>query len=234
MTTRRTESLLEGLHPQGPLPREAHRAELEAELLAGYDKRYSRPTATHRLRWASLISAAVLLLGVLAAAKAPAEYAESLGQRIEVSSPQGGTLPQGAELARIVEEGLAPGLGRPGTRTEVNVEVLQLGSGVRVLRIDVWGDGRKDLIQTLRGRIPALANANLKVIPLEGKVRTSLAGLLGHRMLRLRASPEVVAAARTALREQIGRGETGTTVEVDVQEEHGKQRVIVRMRRVSP
>jgi len=234
MTTRRTESLLEGLHPRGPQPHEAHRAELERELLADYDKRYAKPTATHRLRWVSLLSAAVLLLGVLAAAKAPAEYAESLGQRIEVSSPAGGTLPQGAELARIVEEGLAPGLGRPGTRSEVNVEVIQLGSGARVLRVDVWGDGRKDLIQTLRGRIPALANATLKVIPLEGKVRTSLAGLLGRRMLRLHASPEVVEAARTALREQIGRGDSATTVEVDVQEEGGKRRVLVRMRRVSP
>ena len=231
MTTRRTESLLEGLHPQGPQPRAGHEAGLERSLLADYDKRYSRPTATHRLRWASLISAAVLLLGVLAAAKAPAEYAESLGQRIEVTSAPGEPLPMGAELARLVEEGLAPNLGRSGGRAEVNVDVLQLGSGVRVLRVDVWGDGRKDLIGSLRARIPALAHADVKVIPLEGRVRTSVAGLLGHRMLHLRSRPELIEAARAALRERIGRGDGATSVEVDVEEAGGKKRVIVRVRR---
>ena len=231
MTTRRTESLLEGLHPQGPQPRAEHAAALEKELLADYDKRYRRPTATHRLRWVSVVSAAVLLLGVLAAAKAPAEYAESLGQRIEVTSLPGEPLPRGAELARIVEEGLAPNLGRQGSRTEVNVNVVQLGSGARVLRVDVWGDGRKDLLQALRARIPALAHADVKLIPLEGKVQTSVAGLVGHRMLRLRARPELIEAARAALRERIGRGDAATSVEVDVEEAGGKKRVLIRVRR---
>jgi hypothetical protein len=227
--TRRTETLLTRLQSEGVPPSPAHRDRLEADLMSGYDKRYARPTAAHRRRWIPALAAAALLVGVLGAAKAPAEYAEELGQRIEVRAPPGQPLPRGAELAHVLETGLGPLPARPGARREVNVHVLRSDSG-SMLRVDVWGQRDGDLLASLRERIPALAFADVRVVPLQGRVRTNLAGLVRHRFLRTPANPELLLAARHALEAEIGREGGASTVEVDVEDAGGKRRVLVRIR----
>lgn len=231
--TRRTETLLTRLHPEGEPPQPQHRDRLEADLMSDYDQRFARPTAAHRRRWIPALAAAALLAGVLAAAKAPAEYAEDLGQRIEVRTPPGQPLPGGRELARALEDGLGPPPGGSAARREMNVHLLRLPSGW-LLRVDVWGRRGGDLLATLRQRIPALASADVRVVPLKGHMRTNLAGLIRHRLLRMPARPELLLAAREAIEAEIGAEGGASNVEVDVDDDGGKRRIIVRVRRAGP
>jgi hypothetical protein len=228
MTTR-IEEQLRRLHGEPVAPSAEHRERLERELLAAHEARPRSPAPARRSRWAPLLAAAALLLGVLAAARAPADYAVDVGQRIEVRPAPGAQLPLGPELARVVEEQLSRAPGRDQERREAAVQVLRTPHGQPLLRIDVWGPVAGDLEGALRA-LPSLRDADVRARVLSGRVRTSVAGLLGHRLLRLRSDPAAIEAARAALQRELELDGSKGTVDIEVDDlGPGKQRVRVRV-----
>jgi len=222
------------LFPAGPETSPQHRDGLEQELLAAFDRR--RAARPRRVApWARLAAAAALLLGIFAAARAPAEYPIDVGQHVELQL-QGptrggagfagdGTEPKAeaaiAELQRI----LAGGEGGP---RQVEVRVERRGGATQV-RIDVWGDPRADLPQRLRAAFPS---AEVRVAPITGRVRTSVAGLLRVRLFA--TDPAAIDKLRQDIKAQLAAQGHGGDVDIQVDESGGKRRVTVKVKAVDP
>ena len=189
-----------------------HRDQLESQLLAEYDRRHPQRRRP-RARFAPLLAAAVLLFGIGVAARAPADYAVELGQRIEVHLPEGVELPPQEELRPILRGGAEAG----GGSREIRVQVERRRGEGTILRIDLWGAPIDGIAARLKARLPSLASAPIVVQPLSGRVRTNVAGLLRERLLHGGANPAQVEEARRELEAELRKqGETGkVNLEVD-------------------
>jgi hypothetical protein len=208
-----------------PLVNEAHRARLEGELLAAYDARHGARAPRPLRRWARYATAATFVLCLVTATQVPAEYKVEVGKRLELTLPAGVRPPEnlGERIAETVRTGQA-------RVVDVQVTVRGQPGGESVLRVDVWGDGlMTDAEAAARLRaLPELAGREPVVQRLEGRVRDTLVGALGHRLFRAGASPEEREAARQRLIEELRHREGG---EVDVQVDDDGERVRVKVRK---
>jgi hypothetical protein len=208
----------------------AHRARLEGELLAAYERRMVaspvRPAA--RPVWVRYAPAFAVLLCLVTATRVPAGYKVEVGKRITLVLAPGTPLPErlGGEVAEALRA--------PGARVmDVRVRQLRHGGAPDVLRVDVWGDALADDAEAearLRA-LPGLAGVQVQLERLEGRVHDNLLGALRHRLFRSDASPAERAEARVRLIEELRRVEgNDVNVEVDV-DEGGRTRVRLKKQR---
>ncbi|MBF5041817.1 hypothetical protein FGE12_05400 [Aggregicoccus sp. 17bor-14] len=211
-----------------PAAETAHRVQLEAQLLQAFDRQATR-VPSRRPAWLRYAPAAAVLLCLVTATQVPAGYRVEVGKRISVVLAEDAAPPQ-----RLGEQVVGVLRGPGGRVFEVNLRMLRGSTGVKVLRVDVWGDALPSDAEALEGlrALPALKGAQVGIEPLQGRVRDSLLGALRHGLFRAGASPEERAAARQRLIEELRRREGGDAeVDVQVDEQEGKVRVQQRVRR---
>ena len=230
MTDRELARLLGADAPPPPMD-PAHRARLEGALLTAFD-RGSAPGARRPSRaWMRYATAAACVLCLVTATQVPAGYAVEVGRRVSVVLPEGQPLPERLEYQ--VSGALRT---REAKVVDVSVRrrVVKEGGGPQAVRVDVWGHGLApdaEALARLRA-LPGLGGAQVRLERLEGRVHDTLLGALRHQLFRADATPEAREAARQRLIQELRRVE-GPDAEVDVvvDEETGKQRIRVKVKR---
>ena len=205
-----------------------HRARLEGELLAAYDRRGFAPR-TSRSPWLRYAPAAAILLCLVTATQVPAGYKVEVGRRISIVITPGTQLPR--ELGEQVAEALRT---REARVVDVSVRRKWDERGTERVQVDVFGDALavdEEALARLRA-LPVLAGVKqLRIEQLEGRVHATLLGAMGHRLFLSATSPEAREAARQRLIEEVRRVE-GPGASVDVEEgEPGKRRVRVKVQK---
>jgi hypothetical protein len=216
---------------QTPPPLDAgHRARLEGELLAAYDRRMGVPRVS-RSPWLRYAPAAVILLCLVTATQVPAGYKVEVGRRISLVFAPGTVVPR--ELGEQVAETLRT----QGSRVvDVSVRRKSSAGGGERVQVDVFGDALAvdaEALARLR-TLPLVAGARqVRVEQLEGRVHATLLGAMGHRLFLSATSPEAREAARQRLIEEVRRVEgPGASVDVEVEEGGtGKRRVRVKVQK---
>lgn len=187
-----------------PRPSAGHRDRLEATVLGAYRNRYP----LHR-RWLMMLNPwnraarlamaglAVALLGVGACSTSTTTEVE-MGQKLTI----GLTAKADADFPAI-EADLNRVLSTHAEVEGVNFNLRGVDGRTTVLEIMVWGqdvDAAK-LEAELRKQVPVLADASVKVEPLNGSVRESLLSHFGHEVLGLEM--EVNGETADEIRQQI-------------------------------
>lgn len=225
MTTRPTQDLQHDSRRPAAPPSRAHRAALEAELLARFRALHPKTegrTMTHVAGW-RIAMVGVLLLAAGGASQAPADVAAEIGRRIEVISEA----PLGPEVVRALVAALETG----GREYEVRVLGAPLPDGRLATTVEVFGDtvALEEVAGTIRAKVPALAALPITVAPIERPVRGTLGQAAGALVgVDRRLSPAELKAAIAA---ELEAGAPGARVEVQVEEQEGQRRVRVEVRR---
>lgn len=207
-------------------PSDGHRAALEAELLARWGELHPQSkeerTMVTTMGWRAAVVAGLLAVAG-GASQAPADVKAEIGKRIEVVSDA----PLGPPAVRALVDAFQAG----GRRFEVRVQVHQREVGPAVTTVDLFGDtvALADVEATARRAVPALAGKQVTVTAIERQVP----GTLGDAASRLvgrekHLSPEALKAAIAA---ELQAAEPGAQVDVQVEEEGGKRKVRVEVRR---
>ncbi|MFL5376483.1 MAG: hypothetical protein ACJ787_01115 [Myxococcales bacterium] len=218
-------------------PSPDHRRALEARLLARYDQLHPQPKEmpmqTFARRHATQLAfAAVLAIALGAAAQAPAQLTKQVGTRVEIETAAS---IDSADLRKAIEslqEEPQGGFGGPERRArEVLVRRIRTSDGAR-LQIDLFGDAlRADAEQRLRAALPQLRDATVRISAIDASVETSVAGKLAFDLLGREPSGLSAEELKRRVQEQLrAAGETGD-VDVKVDEEGGKRRVEVRVKK---
>jgi hypothetical protein len=246
------EPRLRGLY-RAPAPGQAaHRDGDEAQLVAAVARRGGVPRAgaagSRPRRWPRWLRMPRLALaGVLGVAVAvgacvmPAQYPVSLGYGFEI-------VVEAERWAEVDPEALAMHLDErlDVERIELRVAHLneervsesgapQLDQGVRI-QLFVFGDAVDSaaLLADLQQEFPALADAELRDVPLSGTVHGTFGGELSHRFLDLTIDGHgVEEAERRLLAELVARGFAPEDATVDISEREGadgQRRIEVRVR----
>lgn len=225
----RLEELLTRLHEK-PAPDSGHRAALRAELVARF--RQQRPAGTrpaverasflqaHPL-FVPLTAALVLLVGLGAAAQVPADYAVEVGRLITVTADR-----PAADWPKPLE--LQPVLQQLGRTHEIQLKLRRAPEGGASLQIELWGSQiAADAVEQLRSAFPALREAQITSVPLEGTARGSLADKLGREVFHLRAGdPASIEAAKRELQARLRALGKDGNVDVQVEEAPGGRRKV--------
>jgi hypothetical protein len=220
-------------------PSPDHRRELEARLLARYDQLHPQPEESTlqtfaRRHAAQLAFLAVLAIALGAAAQAPAHLVKQVGTRIEIET---GAPIDPAELRKAIEsledepEGGFGGSEPERRAREVLVRRIRTPEGSR-LQIDLFGDAlRADAEQRLRAALPPLRDATVHISAIDASVETSVAGKLAFDLLGREPSGLSAGELKRRVLEQLrAAGESGD-VDVKVDDEGGKRRVEVRVKK---
>jgi hypothetical protein len=208
----------------------AHRARLEGELLAAYDRRAPAPRVS-RPAWLRYAPAAAVLLCLVTATQVPAGYKVEVGRRISFVLAPGTLVPR--DFGEQVTHALYT---REARVVDVSVRRRFDAGGAERVQVDVFGDALamgEEALARLRA-LPALAGVKqLRVEQLEGRVHDTLLGAVGRRLFLSATSPEAREAARQRLIEEVRRVEgPDASVDVDVEEgEAGKRRVRVKVQK---
>lgn len=225
----RLEELLTRLHER-PSRDSGHRAALRAELVARF--RLLRPAgARPAAERASLLqahpllvpltAALVLLVGVGAAAQVPADYAVEVGRLLTIAADRpAADWPKPAELLPVLQQ-----LGRTH---EVQLKARRAPDGSASLQVELWGSQiAADAVEQLRSAFPALREARITSVPLEGTARGSLADKLGREVFHLRAGePASIEAAKRELQARLRALGKDGSVDVQVEEAPGGRRKV--------
>jgi hypothetical protein len=218
-------------------PSPDHRRALEARLLARYDQLHPQPKEmpmqTFARRHATQLAfAAVLAIALGAAAQAPAQLTKQVGTRVEIETAAS---IDPADLRKAIEslqEEPQGGFGGPERRArEVLIRRIRTPDGAR-LQIDLFGDAlRADAEQRLRAALPQLRDATVRISAIDASVETSVAGKLAFDLLGREPSGLSAEELKRRVQEQLrAAGETGD-VDVKVDDDGGKRRVEVRVRK---
>ena len=209
--------MIRDLYPEPLPPSPDKRDALERRLLARFDQLHPQQEVPV-FQKKRLLFALALLLGVSVALGSPAQYAVEVGKKITIHEawPAG----QGPELAALISE-------LRGWGQKLQVEMRLQGSGAsRDLEVTVFGENiPADIEQRLRARFPGLKDARIDVASVEGRVQSSLAGLLRAKLLQAGDDPEKIEAARREVQAELQRQYPGASV--DVQHTGGKTQVKV-------
>lgn len=168
------------------------------------------------------VFASVLVLGLGTALAAPAEYPVEVGKRvaIRVAHPSG-TEPRPGQIV--------PKLDLRGQNVQVDAKVKQLPDGSLEMQLDLWGDAIPgDLEARVRTAFPELKDAQVTVTSLEGTVRTTQAGKIGHELLDAGKDPAKLEAARREVQARLEAENPGAQVEVQVSPDGREQKVTVK------
>ena len=200
----------------------SHRQRLEDELVHLYRARRAHDTRgrlamvmqTKAIRWAAGV--AILALGV-AACTTPTSTDVEMGKQIQFTlvPSEGGASPE-IDTRAVVAELEARGL------ADVNVGYREDVDGATTVDLMVWGEGvdARAAIVALSERIPALADADVDVSPLETRVTEPLYAKLTRDVLRIEVGGESDAEIRAQiLADLASRGIEGG--QVDVRTEDG-------------
>jgi hypothetical protein len=216
-------------------PSPDHRRALEARLLARYDQLHPQPQETSmktRRHGMQLAFLAVLAIALGAAAQAPAQLSKQVGTRVEIE-PAVSIDP--AELRKAIEslhEEPQGGFGgSQGRSREVLVRRIQTARGSR-LQIDLFGDPlRVDAEERLRAALPELRGAAVHISQIDASIETSVAGKLAFDLLGRDPSGIDANELKRRVQEQLrADGESGD-VDVRIDDEGGKRRVEVRVKK---
>ncbi len=211
--------------PSAPLD-PAHRERLEQQVLEAFDRRGGEaPVARARPRWPRFAVIAATLLCLLSASQAPAEVQLEVGRRVTVELE--GAPPDLHALGQAVAAALSP-----AAPAEVGIQVRRRAGGPARLIVDVWGPPLLDDAAARERLRPLVGQARVELTSLKGRVRSSLLDKLTHKLLRRRASPEELKAARRELLETLRRQEgEGAEIDVDVEQREDGQRFRVKVKR---
>jgi|GEM_PF-4230866 len=203
----------------------AARDRLEAALLSEFDRRHPvRPRSVRWVRGALVTAVGLVLVGF--GAQAPAAYSIDAGRRIELRLRRGERPPSRDSLQAL--------LGK-GNHRQLQVQVRRTPDGEASLEIDVWGDSLPTpdaLRRQIEASWPGMDLSSLVILPMDGRVRDTLAGKVRWELFRLGANPEALHQARADLIQRIQREEgEGAKVEVKVDDESGERRVEIRVER---
>ena len=223
------------LGAQAPPPEDpAHRARLEGELMAAFDRRAGSGARRPSRAWMRYATAAACLLCLVTATQVPAGYEVEVGRSVSLSLPAGSPLPE--QLAERVAEALRT---REARVVDVSVRrrFVKDGEGPQRVRVDVWGErlAPDDQVRERLQALPGLRGVPVRLERLEGRVHDTLLGALSRRLFRSATTPEAREAARQRLIEELRRVEgPGADVEVDVEGAGGKHRIRVKVKRPPP
>ena len=180
---------------------QTHRQQLEQKLLAAYDAATPRTTPSRRA-WLRHTPAAAVLLILLSASQVPAGYRVELGKRIAIQFSASDP-PDSAPKALVQAIGL-----EVEPSGSVSIQLRRLVGSPTVL----------------------IANAQMTVTPLEGKIRDNLAGLARHLLFNPEGSPEARQRAREALIDELRRTEgNDASIDVQIDEDGPEQKVRVKV-----
>jgi hypothetical protein len=220
-------------------PSPEHRPALEARLLARYDQLHpepkEKPMQTFARRHATqLVFAAVLAVALGAAAQAPAQLVKQVGTRVEIetaASIDPAELRKALESLQEQPEGGFGGSQQERRAREILVRRIHTPDGSR-LQVDLFGDPlRADAEQRLRAALPQLRDAAVRISAIDATVETSVAGKLAFDLLGREPSGLSAEELKRTVQERLrAAGETGD-VDVKVDDEGGKRRVEVRVRK---
>jgi len=222
-------------------PSPEHRRKLEARLVAGFDQLYPQPEENRMKTFArrhgmQLAFIAVLAVALGAAAQAPAQLSKQVGTRIEIETARSlrldaDQLRKGLEALQEEPRGGFGGSPAEKRMREIQVRHVRGGEASR-LEIDVFGDPlAPDAEERLRAAVPQLRDATVRISPIDASVRTNLAGKLAHDLLG--RDPDGLSAGelKRRVQERLRAGGENGDVDVQVEEEGGKRRVEVRVKR---
>ena len=230
MTDRELAALL-GADTPPPPEDPAHRARLEGELMAAFDRKAGSARRPSR-EWMRYATAAACVLCLVTATQVPAGYEVEVGRRVSLALPEGSS-PAPEQLAEQVARALRT---RDAKVVDVSVRrsFAKEHEGPQQLRVDVWGHGLAPDAEVLARlqALPGLQDVPVRLERLEGRVHDTLLGALRHQLFRADATPEAREAARQRLVQELRRLE-GPEAEVDVEVDQatGKQRVRVKVKR---
>jgi hypothetical protein len=208
-----------------------HQTRLEERLVARFEALHPKKEG-HMFRFAlrSIALVAVAAAGLGFASQTPADFPVELGKSIDVVFAEKGAPP--VEPEDIVEKLRMAGEPKAADReVQVSARLQTTPAGAESLHLEIWGDTvpLMDIERTLRQSFPGLAKAAIAVAPLQGRVRTTLAGAIAHRLFTHATTPEQIEAARQELIAQIrASGEKGN-IDVQVEGTGGDRRVEVRI-----
>lgn len=207
------------------LPGDAHRDALETEL-ADRHGRERKEHAVYTILFRSAVAAGLLAAVGAGASQVPATYQAEVGKRIEIRTPEAPPPGTVEAAVRSIESSAASGKREIQVRVRVTREP---GKGALV-RIDAFGDtiGMDGIPEAIRKAVPALANAEISVQPVEGSVKGDLGGLVGNKVLGERLGD---AQLEQAVRDQLAAEGVKGDVDVNVttNEADGKVRREVRV-----
>lgn len=174
---------------------------------------------------ALLAAALVIALGVVACT-VPTTYEAEMGKSFTIGLPPGTDMPSVEKaLAALQDERVAD---------EVNLSVTELAGSGPQMELMLWGDrvDEAKVRRILAAQNEAFAKASWEIAPLEGPVRSNLAGKLGHDIFNvdLLISEGDVESARRQIVEQLAA--QGLKGNVDIQYsdgEDGRQNIEVRL-----
>jgi hypothetical protein len=224
------------------VPSPDHRRALEARLLARYDQFHPQPEENPmkifaRRHGMQLAFALVLAVALGAAAQAPAQLSQQVGTRIEIETARPLHL-DGEQLRKAIEalqeepRGGFGGSPQEKQMREIQVRHLRAPDGASHLEIDLFGEPlAADAAERIRAAVPQIGDARVRISPIDASVQTNLAGKLAHDFLGKEAAGLSADELKRRVQEQLrAGGETGE-VDVKVDEESGKRRVEVRVRK---
>jgi hypothetical protein len=201
--------MIRDLYPEPAKASPEARDALERRLLARFDQLHPQEEMP-MMQKKRLLFALVLLAGTGIALRAPAQYAAEVGKKITIHEawPEG----QGPDVQAIVAA-LGEGTGHPG-RVEVRRIVTR---DSRNLEISLFATNvPADVEQRLRARFPQLKDARIDVAPVEGQIKTDLAGLIHDKLLQAGNDPVKLEEARREAQAELQKRHPGAHVEVDV------------------
>ena len=223
-----------------------HQRAHEDELMAAFGRASGGQAPVERKRWfPRLAIAGGLTLATVGACALPAEYPMSLGHGLEISvdaehmdevEPEQIALYLRDELAaerveihmsRSIEERTGPD-GEVDVHEEVRLQLFAFGGETDAE--EGW--------QELQDEFPALADAEIHEVPLEGTVYGTLGGKLSRNLLDLTIDRDgVEAAERQILAELLAQGFDPSQARVDikrVQGDFGNEEIEVRVEAKAP
>jgi hypothetical protein len=208
--------MIRDLYPTPEAASPDERDALERRLLARFDQLHPQKEVPMPEK-KRLLFALALIAGVTIALRAPAQYPAEVGRRITIHEawPEG----EGPDVAAIVAElkGSSP--------SQVDVR-RTIENGASDLEITLFAENLPaDIEQRLRAKFPELEDARIDVTPVEGRVKTSVAGWIKAKLLQAGNDPAKLEAARREVQAELQKQNPGA--HVDVQVGDGKVRVKV-------
>ena len=214
-----------------------HRETLEQALV----QRFRQQQRKRALRWSMLKSlfsrnqwlafgAASLLIGVVAACRAPANYQVGVGQTVELGLKVDNDADAQAKIA-LLEQQVEKLRG-----DKLTVDLRRVNDRVSVAVTVVGGQLSADEIQEqLRSEVPGLAEVQVSTSVIHGDVHGTVGGRIGHALgdgwgIELDAL-SVADARERIIAELRGRGEEPSTVDVEDSPEGRRIKVRVEKRR---
>lgn len=230
MPSKRIEGALRRLlGPRSAVPEPT--PQLEAELLADFDRRYPQRSGAggfgllsfarmHRFALASVL----FLIGTIGACYAPAEVEVPLGVTVEFTS-------QGEDHEQVVREMIEYVRESTGA-TEIGVEAYKKDDGPLMIRLRVWGDvPTEGLDEELLEVFPHLEEADLSAVQMEGTVETTLGRRLGHQLRLVALAEDDVEDARAALLLEIAAQGIEGTVDISIDEQNGHKEIRIEVQK---